>query len=532
MQVATASEMRNIDQRTIEVYRVPGIVLMENAGLQLLHFMQTRLPGLERRHVTIVTGGGNNGGDGFVLARHLWHLGIKTHILLLVSGRHLRGDARKAYEMAQAYGVPMVACTTSQAWRRAVNALRDTDIVVDAMLGTGLNKPPTGLYAEAIETLNALQKPIVAVDIPSGLSADAGHLHGAYVQATYTVTFALPKRGLLLYPAAAAVGELHTVDIGVPSQAIEAEGIQVALLEKNDMRRMLPHRRPDAHKGSHGHLLVVAGSLGKSGAGILASQAALRAGAGLVTWALPTGLASAMASRLTEVMTLPVAESTTGGIAEAAIPVLCQFLQRASALVLGPGLGTDPATAACVHTLLRRTLVPVVIDADGLNCLVEHLDVLQDCSLPVILTPHPGEMARLLETDTTTVQAQRLEIACDFAQRYSVYVVLKGAYTVLYAPDGRRWINPTGNPAMATAGTGDVLAGVIGALLCQGLGPLQAAQCGIYLHGLAGDHVRDRLGYHGLIASDVLEELPYAIQDTMKEKYAVPRDTTSPDCTA
>jgi NAD(P)H-hydrate epimerase len=229
-----------------------------------------------------------------------------------------------------------------------------------------------------------------------------------------------------------------------------------------------------------------------------------------------------MASHLTEVMTLPVTESTTGGIAEAAIPALQQFLQRASALVLGPGLGTDPGTAACVHALVQRTPVPIVIDADGLNCLVQHLDVLRACARPVILTPHPGEMARLLGTDTATVQAQRLEIACDFAQRYNVYVVLKGAYTVLYAPDGRRWINPTGNPAMATAGTGDVLAGVIGALLCQGLDPLQAAQCGVYLHGLAGDRVRDRLGDHGLIASDVLAELPYAIQATMKEEVCSP----------
>jgi NAD(P)H-hydrate epimerase len=531
MQVATASEMRNIDQRTIEVYRVPSIILMENAGFQLLRFMQTRLTGLKRCHVTIVTGRGNNGGDGFVLARHLWHSGIKTHLLLLAPGRGLRGDARKAYEIAQAYGVPMVGCTTSQAWRRAASILRDTDIIVDAMLGTGLNKPTTGLYAEAIDTLNALQKPIVAIDIPSGLSADVGHLYGAYVQATYTVTFALPKRGLLLYPAAAAVGELHIVDIGIPVQAIEAEDIQVALLEKSDIRLMLPHRRRDAHKGSHGHLLVVAGSLGKSGAGILASQAALRAGAGLVTWALPAGLAPAMASRLTEVMTLPVTEKATGGIAEAAIPKLCQFLQRVRALVLGPGLGIDPGAVACIHALLRQTPVPVVIDADGLNGLVEHLDVLRECSRPIILTPHPGEMARLLGTNTVTVQARRLEIACDFAQRYNVYVVLKGAYTVLYAPNGRRWINPTGNPAMATAGTGDVLAGVIGALLCQGLEPLQAAQCGIYLHGLAGDHARDRLGSHGLIASDVLEELPYAIKDTLKERYAVPRDTTSSDYT-
>jgi len=530
MQVATASEMRSIDQRTIKLYRVPSIVLMENAGIQLLRFLHTRLSDLERYHVTIVTGRGNNGGDGFILARHLWHEGVKTRVLLLAPVGHLRGDARRAYEMAHAYGVPMVACTTPHTWRRAVSTLRETDIVVDAMLGTGLNKPPTGLYAEAIETLNALQKPIVAVDIPSGLSADVGHLHGIYIQATYTVTFALPKRGLLLYPAATAVGELHVADIAIPMQAIEAEGIQIALLEQRDIRRMLPHRRLDAHKGSHGHLLVVAGSLGKAGAGILASQAALRAGTGLVTWALPLSLAAAMASRLTEVMTLPVAEGTTGAIAEAAVPALGQFLQRARALVLGPGLGTHPGTVACVHTLLRQTSVPVVIDADGLNCLVEHLEVLGQCSIPIILTPHPGEMARLLGTDIATVQAHRLEIALDFAQRYSVYVVLKGAYTVLYAPDGQRWINPTGNPAMATAGTGDVLAGVIGALLCQGLAPLQAAQCGIYVHGLAGDRVRDRLGSHGLIASDLLDELPYAIQDTIKERHAVPRNTTLPDC--
>jgi hydroxyethylthiazole kinase-like uncharacterized protein yjeF len=516
MQVATASEMRNIDQRTIELYRVPGIVLMENAGLQLLRIMQARMPWLNRCHVTIVAGRGNNGGDGFILARHLWHLGIKTRVLLLAAGGRLRGDARRAYEMAHAYGVPMVSCTTSQALRRTISTLRDADVVVDALLGTGLNKPPTGLYAEAIEMLNTLQKPIVAVDIPSGLSADDGHIPGVYVQATYTVTFALPKRGLLLYPAAAAVGELHVVDIGIPAQAIEAEGIQITLLGKNDIRSMLPHRRLDSHKGSHGHLLVVAGSLGKSGAGVLASQAALRAGAGLVTWALPTCLAPAMASHLTEVMTLPVAETTAGSIADTAVPTLGQFLHRASALVLGPGLGTQPETVTCVHTLLRQVRVPVVIDADGLNCLVNHLDVLQSCAIPVILTPHPGEIARLLGIDTATVQGQRLDIARDFARRYNVYVVLKGAYTVIYAPDGQRWVNPTGNPAMATAGTGDVLAGVIGALLCQGLKPLQAAQCGVYLHGLAGDRVRDRLGYHGLIASDVLEELPYAIQDTIK----------------
>ncbi len=511
MEVATAAAMRNIDQRTMETYRVPGIVLMENAGLELLRFLQTQWPNLHHHRVTVVAGPGNNGGDGFIVARHLWHRGIAVQVVMLAPAGRLRGDARRAYTMARAYGVPLVSCTTVSAWRRVAPGLHDTSIIVDAMLGTGVQRPASGLYAEVIQDLNTAQKPIVAVDIPSGLSADQGTTLGPHIEATYTVTFALPKRGLLIYPAAAAVGTLHTVDIGIPRQAVEAEGLDVALLEAADIGKMVPARQPDAHKGSHGHLFVVAGSLGKSGAAALASQAALRAGSGLVTLALPSSLNSAMEARLTEVMTLPVAESPTVEIASAAIPQLCKFLCNASALVLGPGLGTHPETRACVHTLLRRATVPVVLDADGLNHIVDDLDILHACTVPIILTPHPGEMARLLGVTTTAVQSHRLDIALDFVRAYHVYVILKGARTVIYAPDGSRWLNPTGNPAMATAGTGDVLAGLIGALLCQGLSPLHAAQSGVYLHGLAGDRVRDRLGASGLIATDMIEELPRAI---------------------
>jgi hydroxyethylthiazole kinase-like uncharacterized protein yjeF len=510
--VATAAEMRNIDRRTIETYAVPGIILMEHAGLQLLRILQECVSGLAQQRIAIVAGRGNNGGDGLVLARHLWQRNIAVRVYLLASGKSLRGDARKAQQMARAYGVPIVSCTTPRTWRQASRELQQADIVVDAILGTGLNKPVVGLYAEVIQTVNDLRKPIVAVDIPSGLSADHGNLLGNHVQATHTVTFAVPKRGHILYPAAAAVGKLHVVDIGIPMQAVEAEGMQVSLLDKHAVRKMLPVRQPDAHKGSQGHLLVVAGSLGKSGAAVLASHAALRAGAGLVTLAVPSSLNIAMESCLTEVMTLPVAEHPPAVIAAAAAPELCQFLHKASALVLGPGLGTHPETVSLVHTLLQHAAVPVVLDADGLNSLVNHLDVLQRCSAPVILTPHPGETARLLGTDTQAVQTQRLEIAQAFVERYQVYFVLKGARTVVYAPDGRRWVNPTGNAAMATAGTGDVLAGTLGALLCQGLEPLQAALGGVFLHGLAGDRVRDRLGLHGLIASDVLEELPYTMR--------------------
>ena len=512
MKVATAAAMRNIDQRTIERYRVPGIVLMENAGLELLRFIEAQWPECFQQDgehsVAIVAGPGNNGGDGFILARHLWHRGLEVHVAMLMPARRLRGDARRAYQMAQAYGVPLISCTSPTAWRRFAPQLRHASLIVDALLGTGLGRPAEGLYAEAIEAINAAARPVVAVDIPSGLSADHGQLLGPHIRATHTVTFALPKQSLLVYPAASVVGALTTVDIGIPHAAIEAEDLGIELLEADGITRQLPDRQVDAHKGSHGHLLVVAGSRGKSGAGALASQAALRSGAGLVTFALPEGINVAMESRLLEVMTLPVAESREGAIAPAALPDLQAFLEKARALVLGPGLGVDPGTVECVNTLLKQSRVPVVLDADGINCIATHPDILRACAAPVILTPHPGELSRLLGVSIADIQSRRLDIALDFVREHSVYVVLKGAGTVIYAPDGQRWINSTGNPAMATAGTGDVLAGLIGALLCQGLEPVQAAQCGVYIHGLAGDRVRDHQGASGLMASDLIQVLP------------------------
>ncbi len=282
--------MRHIDQRTIETYRVPGIVLMENAGLALFHQMQALRPDLCQRHVTILTGAGNNGGDGFILARHLWHRGADVVVVMLTASGRLRGDARRAYEMARAYGVPFVTATTRPAWSRTAPLLQRTSLIVDAMLGTGLQRPVSGVYADVIADVNDVPTPTIAVDIPSGLSADHGRVLGPHICATHTVTFALPKRGLLTYPAAAAVGTLHIVDIGIPRAAVEAEAIDVALLQAPDIQSALPQRHANAHKGSHGHVLVVAGSTGKSGAAVLASQATLRGGAGLTTLAVPASL--------------------------------------------------------------------------------------------------------------------------------------------------------------------------------------------------------------------------------------------------
>jgi NAD(P)H-hydrate epimerase len=511
MEVATATAMRNIDQRTIETYRVPGIVLMENAGLALLQTLQGLWPDLALRHVTILTGAGNNGGDGFILARHLWHRGTDVQVVMLVTAGRLRGDARRAYEMARAYRVPMLAATTPQTWVRTAPVLKQTSLIIDAMLGTGLQRPASGLFADVIETVNELQKPTVAVDIPSGLSADHGRVLGPHICATHTVTFALPKRGLLTYPAAAAVGELHIVDIGIPKAAVEAEGIDVAMLQATDIRHILPPREPNTHKGSHGHVLVVAGSIGKSGAAVLASQAALRAGAGIVTLAIPAGLNAAMEVQLTEVMTLPVAESPAGCMAAAAFDTIETFLPHASSMIIGPGLGVSPETIQLVQRLLQRTTVPVVLDADALTIVADQPQMLQACQAPLILTPHPGELGRLLKTSAADIQADRLDVARDFVHDTRVHLILKGAHTVIYAPDGQRWINCTGNAAMATAGTGDVLAGLTGALLAQGLSPLRAAQAGVYLHGLAGDQVCESLGSTGLIASDLIHELPHAM---------------------
>jgi NAD(P)H-hydrate epimerase len=430
--------------------------------------------------------------------------------MLTAAGR-LRGDARRAYDMARAYEVPLVSATTPQAWARMAPVLKQTDLIIDAMLGTGLQRPVSGLYAEVIASVNGVQKPTVAVDIPSGLSADHGRVLGPHIYATHTVTFALPKRGLLTFPAAAAVGELHIVDIGIPQAAVEAEGLDVAMLQETDIRHLLPQRHPNAHKGSHGHVLVVAGSIGKSGAAVLASQAALRAGAGLVTLAIPAGLNVSLEGQLTEVMTLPVAESSAGGMAAAAFDTLEAFLPKASAMVLGPGLGVSPETMQLVQRLLQRTTVPVVLDADGLTLVSDDSQILQTCQAPLILTPHPGELGRLLQVSPADIQADRLDVALDFVRDTRVHLILKGAHTVIYTPDGHRWVNCTGNAAMATAGTGDVLAGLIGALLAQGLSPLQAAQGGVYLHGLAGDQVCAGLGSTGLIASDLIHELPHVM---------------------
>ncbi len=394
--------------------------------------------------------------------------------------------------------------------------MQQADIVVDAILGTGLTEAVRGIYKHVIESLNKSGKPIIAVDIPSGLSADTGMVLGSSIQADVTVTFAIPKLGVILYPAAEAVGELEIVDIGMPKTLIERSAIHVHVLDTASMQRSFHKRPPNTHKGTYGHVLVIAGSPGKAGAALMAGRAALRTGAGLVTLAVPENLRVPLEIPTLEVMTAALPETGQGTISIDAYDDILALAQEKRVVALGPGLSTHPSTVELVFRLIQTLEIPLVIDADGLNAVAQRPDVLLEAKAPVILTPHPGEMARLLPHPP--IQNDRLQAARQMVQRYHCFLALKGARTILAAPDGKIFINPTGNPGMATAGAGDVLTGVIAGLIAQNIIPVEAMKAGVFLHGLAGDLMAREKGEYGLVAGDILEAIPYAMKQIQERE--------------
>jgi hydroxyethylthiazole kinase-like uncharacterized protein yjeF len=512
VRVTTAAEMRELDRLAIDTYGIPGVVLMENAGAQVARILWQEFPELSTRRVAVLCGQGNNGGDGFVVARYLHNASVSVRVFIVGEPENIRGEARTHLQVLMRAGIAPQAANTPEAVRAVCAQLPEYDILIDALLGTGLKAGVSGFLQQIIGAMNASGRPVVAVDIPSGLSADVGTLLGTHVQAHLTVTMALPKQGLLLYPAAEHVGKLVVVDIGFPAAVREHESVHCHVLEPQIIASQLVGRAADTHKGNYGHLLVVAGGLGKTGAGVLASLAALRAGAGLVSYALPHSLNAAMEAKLTEVMTLTLPEAEAGVLGADAAKRLMEWIEGKDALILGPGLGTHPETVRCVHDILRQARLPVVLDADGLNALAIDPHSLGSIQAPLILTPHLGELARLRQATTATIQADRLTAARETARAYHAVVVLKGAHTIIAEPEGALHINLTGNPGMATAGSGDVLAGVIGALLGQGYTPSLAARVGVHIHGLAGDLAAATLGERSLIAGDLIDMLPRAFQ--------------------
>jgi NAD(P)H-hydrate epimerase len=515
--VLTAAQMRDADRRTIEEIGLPGAVLMENAGAAVARELRHRHP--QARRPLVACGKGNNGGDGFVIARHL--LDLAPAVFLFGSRQDVRGEARLHMGVLERSGGVLVEVTDEASWARVRAAAAEAGVAVDALLGTGLNQAPTGAVGEAIALLRSVRGergiPVVAVDIPSGVPSDGGELAWDAVQADLTVTFAAPKYGHVLPPACDHVGTLIVADIGIPAAVLAQASPSLWLAEEGDVRKAYPPRPAGAHKGSFGHVLVAAGGVGKTGAAVLSATGALVSGAGLVTVATPAPALPMVAVARPELMTEPLPVTAAGALDAAAAARAVALARARDALVIGPGLGQDPAARDFVRDALRAYAGPAVVDADGLNALAASdrapraTDALRRAA-PIVVTPHPGEMARLVGVPTAEVQRRRLETARAFAIETGAVVVLKGHRTVVARPDGAACVNPTGNPGMATGGTGDVLSGVIGALLARGLDGWTAAVAGVYLHGAAGDAAAERRGEESLVAGDLLESIPAVLR--------------------
>ena len=511
MKVVTAHEMRQIDQQTIEQIGVPGAVLMEHAGSAVVRAIDEHFP--ECRQIAIVVGKGNNGGDGLVIARQLALAGQPIQIFLVSSPESFAGDALTNLQIVQNLDLPITPILSVVELEAQKSQIASTDLIVDAIFGTGLRGGVHGFIGDVIEYLNEVEKPVVAIDLPSGLSADTGIAEGACIKATYTVTMGLPKRGNLIHPGAALTGQLEVADIGFPSSVIDSQNIQINWTQPCDAAQRLPSRPTHSHKGTYGRVFVVAASTGMTGAAALTSAGALRVGAGLVTLGAPKSLNPILEVKLTEVMTLPLPETAEGSLALEAKSHIIEAVERTkSILAIGPGLSQHPETVTLVHNLIRETDTPTVIDADGINALSKSKDSLSSLSPQTVLTPHPGEMARLIGGTVEALERDRIGIAQRFAQAHNVTLVLKGAPTIVAGGNGEVWINSTGNAGMATGGMGDVLTGLIAGLIAQKVSPFNAAVLGVYLHGLAGDIVAESIGMHGLMAGDVLNHVPEAIE--------------------
>ena len=509
MKIVTTQQMRELDRKAIEELGIPGLTLMENAGRAVADAAVRLTDHCAQRPIVIVCGRGNNGGDGLVAARQLAQRGRRVQLLLAAAREDLTGDAAASLRRLTEAGIHVTEVTDIEPVARACSGAA---LVVDALLGTGLSGKVRDLAGQLIEAINASGAQVLAVDVPSGLDADTGEPLGIAVRAAETVTMGLPKIGLFLYPGMDYAGRVSVADIGLPPEPAEESPSVADLVDPGWVRMILPRRRPSAHKGRQGRVLIIAGSVGFTGAACLCAQGALRVGAGLVTVGCPASVNDILEVKLTEAMTFPLPETYTRALDTRALALILELAQEASVIALGPGLSREPETAVLVRRLTARVERPMVIDADGINALADAAMILEGDHAPAVLTPHPGEMARLMQVATEKVQARRTHFAESAAKRFKSTVVLKGACSVIGDPGRSLAINATGNPGMATGGTGDVLTGMVAGLIAQGLLPFEAATAATYLHGLAGDIAAEKIGQGSMLAGDLVEAVPEAIQ--------------------
>ncbi|PYR70011.1 MAG: bifunctional ADP-dependent NAD(P)H-hydrate dehydratase/NAD(P)H-hydrate epimerase [Acidobacteria bacterium] len=511
MRILNAAQMREADRFTIEEIGIPSLVLMENAGRQVVAAIEAAYEARLNGRVAVLCGRGNNGGDGFVVARTLLQRGIDASVFVIGSLTQVRGDAKTNLDILGRLGVTVVEIGDEQSWELHFSEISQCTLIVDAIFGTGLKAALGGMMETIVADVNASSLPIVSIDLPSGLSADTPHVIGDCIDASMTVTLAAPKLPLVLPPGEEHAGDVVIADIGIPHEVIDGiEGQHIELLTPEQLRDVVEPRAADSHKGDFGRVTIVAGSRGKTGAAHLAAMGALRSGAGLVTVATPASVLPIVASMAPELMTEPLPEEADGSVAAKAIDQLLEL--RHDVIACGSGIGRGPAVGAFVGALLERATVPLVLDADAITVLAEDPGRLTGREeRDVIITPHPGEMARLIGASIEEVQGSRIDVATEFATTHRLYVVLKGHRTIIATPDGHIFINPTGNAGMATGGTGDVLTGMIAAWLAQLLDAEAACRLAVFLHGAAGDLAEASEGQVAMVATDVIAHLGDAL---------------------
>jgi ADP-dependent NAD(P)H-hydrate dehydratase / NAD(P)H-hydrate epimerase len=509
MKIVSAAEMRAIDRVTSERFGVPSLMLMENAGAAVADYVSSHYSAAQR--IVVFCGKGNNGGDGFVAARLLLEKGKEVQVILLANPGDLRGDAAIMYSKLP---TPAIAVNSSEELTSdGVRVTLHADLYLDAVLGTGFKPPVTGLYADAIAVMNASKVPVIAVDIPSGADADVlGTQEGTIARADAIVTFTAPRPAHVF--GSLTAGLACVAGIGSPEEAI-VSSLQLNVIAARDVASLIGPRPAESNKGSYGHVLVVGGSLGKAGSVAMSGMSALRAGAGLSTVATPKSVLATVAGFHPELMTEPLPETDAGTISSIALDRISELAKGMTVIAIGPGISREPQTSELVRSLVGRLRLPMVVDADGLNAFEGRADELNGKGRTLVITPHPGEMARLAGLTIADVQKDRLGVARKFAREHQLIVVLKGHRTLVVQPDGEAWVNTTGNPGMATGGTGDILTGMVAGLIAQhAKDAFRAVLAAVHLHGLGGDVMRETVGEHSLVATDLLRGLPEAFRRT------------------
>jgi hydroxyethylthiazole kinase-like uncharacterized protein yjeF len=515
MRIVTNREMKEIDTWSMHTLGIPGTVLMENAGRGCVNVLEEYF-NLENLKVLIICGKGNNGGDGFVIARHLQNRGAVVKIILPGKGKELRDDTLINYKLVKKAHIKIHETISYTTIKTIFHAFHPA-VIVDALFGTGFTGAPGGVYYKLIELMNNSDAFILSVDVPSGINGDNGHFEKTCVIADATATMCLPKRGNYLYPGRAFCGDIYTVDIGIPYHLIEKGYPRVTTFE--DIYKIMPLRPPDGNKGTFGHVLIIAGARGFSGAAAMAAISALKIGAGLVRLAAPRGIMDALESKLLEVVKVPLPQTAEETISTESIDVLIPIMKRSDVVVIGPGITTHSETASFVSQILPKIKVPLIIDADALNCIAQNVQFFKKIKSPFILTPHPGEFSRLTHLTPQSINDNRIDLAPKFSKKFGGILVLKGAPTVIASPRAEIYINPTGNSGLASAGSGDVLVGMIAGLCAQRASLFDASRAGAFLHGLCAELAMEKNNEYSLTASDLIDYIPRSIQYIMAREF-------------